>query len=56
MSADAKPNVKTVKKLLVKLIPQPFFKLITVVLTRLKNMWLMQNALSGIQIYGDMED
>jgi hypothetical protein len=56
MSGDVRPNVKTGKKLLEKFIPQPFFKLIAVVLTRLKNMWLMQNTLSGIQIYGDMED
>lgn len=56
MSADAKSNVNTDKKLLGKFTHQPFFKLIIAVLTRMKNMWSMQNALSGIQIYGDMED
>ena len=56
MSGDAKPKMNTEKKLFQKFIPQPFFKLITIVLTRIKNMWSMQNALSGIQIYGDMED
>ena len=56
MSGDAKPNVNTEKNLLEKFIPQPFFKLMTVVITKLKNMWSMQNALSGIQIYGDMDD
>jgi hypothetical protein len=56
MSGDAKPEVKTEKNLLEKFISQPFFKLITVVLTKVKNMWSMQSALSGIQIYGDMED
>ena len=56
MSSVAKPNVKTEKKFLEKFVPQPFIKLITAVLTRMKNMWSMQNALSGIQIYGDMED
>ena len=56
MSDDAKSEVKTEKKLLEKFFPQPFFKLIIAVLTRMKNMWSMQDALSGIQIYGDMED
>ena len=56
MSGDAKPKLTTENKRLEKFIPQPVFKLITVVLTRMKNMWSMQNAVSGIQIYGDMED
>jgi hypothetical protein len=56
MSGDAKPNLKTKNKLFQKLIPQLFFKLIAAVLTGMKNMWSMQNTLSGIQIYGDMED
>ena len=56
MSGDAKPEVKTENKLFQKFVPQPFFKLFAAVLTRMKNMWSMQNALSGIQIYGDMED
>ena len=56
MFSDAKPKVKTERNLLEKFIPQLFFELITVVFTRLKNMWSMQNTLSGIQIYGDMED
>jgi hypothetical protein len=56
MSGDTKFEVKTEKSLLEKFVPQPFFKLITVVLTKVKNMWSMQDTLSGIRIYADMED
>ena len=56
MSGNTKPKVKTEKKLFQKFISQPLIKLITIALTGIKNLWSMQNALSGIQIYGDMDD
>lgn len=56
MSSVTKPNVKTEKKVMEKIFPQPFIKWITAVLTRMKKMWSMQDALSGIQIYADIED
>ena len=56
MSGDAKPKVKTEENLLEKFIPQSFVKLSTAVLVWVKNILSMENALSGIQIYGDIED
>ena len=56
MSDDARPEVKAKQTLLDKNIPKPLLNLITAVLTMLKNAWSMENAQTGIQIYGDMED
>jgi hypothetical protein len=56
MSGNAKSKVKTEENLLEKFIPQSFIKLRTAVLAWIENILSMENALSGIQIYGDMED
>jgi len=48
--------VKINQTLLDKVIPHPLQKLITAALRKLKNAWSMENALTGIQFYGDMDD
>jgi hypothetical protein len=56
MSKDAKPMVKTNQTLLEKVIPQPLEKFITAALAKIKNAWLQENAMTGIQFCGEMDD
>jgi len=56
MSKDAKPMAKTNHTPLEKAIPQPLEKFIAAALMKLRNAWLHQNAMTGIQFYGEMED
>ena len=56
MTEDAKPMVKTNQTLLEKVIPQPLEKLIAAALAKIKNAWLQENAMTGIQFYGEIDD
>ena len=56
MSGNTKSKGITEENLLKKFIPQSFVKLSAAVLAWIENILSMENALSGIQIYGDMED
>ena len=56
MSKDTNPMEKTNQTLLEKVIPQPLEKLIIAALAKLKNTWQQENAMTGIQFHGGMED
>ena len=56
MSENTRSKVQINQTLLNKVISQPLGKLVTDALTKLKNAWLQENTLSGIQFYGDMDD
>ena len=56
MSENTRSKVQINQTLLNKVISQPLGKLVTNALTKLKNAWLQENTLSGIQFYGDMDD
>ena len=56
MSKDTRPAVKTNQTLLEKVIPQTLEKFITDTLSKLKDALLQENAMTGIQFYGEMDD
>lgn len=56
MAENARSKVKTNQTFLESVIPQPMGKIVTAVLAKLKNAWLQENTLSGIQFFGDLDD
>ena len=56
MFKDARLIVKTKQTLLEKAIPQSLEKLVTAALAKIKNAWLRENAMTGIQFSGEIDD
>ena len=56
MPKDARPKVKTSQTLFDKVLPQRLERLITAALAKLKNAWFQEDALTGIQFYGEIDE
>jgi hypothetical protein len=56
MPKDPNPTVKIEQNPPSKVISEQLEKVITAALTKLKRIWHHENALTGIQFYGDLED
>ena len=56
MPESARPIVKINQTLLEKVLPQTLGKLIIATLEKLKDAWLRENVMKGIQFYSEMED